>query len=208
MKRFMKNYYNRYFKSFIDKLIAGILIILFAPIMFIVGIIIYFWDGFPIFFVEERSGYQGKIFKIYKFRTMTNEKDENGNLLPDEKRLKGIGKIIRSLSLDELPQLFNVLKGDMSFIGPRPLLKEYLPLYNDEQKRRHNVKPGITGWAQVNGRNAISWKKKFEYDVYYVDNISFLLDMKILWITIIKVFKREGISQKGQATTEKFNGKN
>jgi len=208
MKRFMKNYYNRYFKSFIDKLIAGILIIFFSPIMIIVAILIYFWDGFPIFFVQERPGYQGRIFKIYKFRTMTNEKDENGNLLPDEKRLKGIGKIIRSLSLDELPQLFNVLKGDMSFIGPRPLLKEYLPLYNDEQKRRHNVKPGITGWAQVNGRNAISWKKKFEYDVYYVDNISFLLDMKILWMTIIKVFKREGISQKGQATTEKFNGKN
>ena len=139
---------------------------------------------------------------------MTNKKDENGNLLPDEKRLKGVGKFIRSLSLDELPQLFNVLKGDMSFIGPRPLLKEYLPLYNEEQKRRHNVKPGITGWAQVNGRNAISWKKKFEYDVYYVDNVSFLLDIKILWMTIIKVFKQEGISQKGHVTMEKFNGEN
>ena len=139
---------------------------------------------------------------------MTNEKDENGNLLPDEKRLKGIGRIIRSLSLDELPQLFNVLKGDMSFIGPRPLLVEYLPLYNEEQKKRHDVLPGITGLAQVNGRNAISWKKKFEYDVEYVNNLSFLMDMKIIFLTIQKVIKRDGISQEGNATMEKFNGKN
>jgi undecaprenyl phosphate N,N'-diacetylbacillosamine 1-phosphate transferase len=164
--------------------------------------------GRPIIFTQERPGYKGKIFKIYKFRTMTNEKDKNGELLPDEKRLKGIGKVIRSLSLDELPQLFNVLKGDMSFIGPRPLLVEYLPLYNEEQKKRHDVLPGITGLAQVNGRNAISWKKKFEYDVEYVNNLSFLMDMKIIFLTIQKVIKRDGISQEGNATMEKFNGKN
>jgi lipopolysaccharide/colanic/teichoic acid biosynthesis glycosyltransferase len=139
---------------------------------------------------------------------MTDERDENGNLLPDEKRLKGAGKIIRSLSLDELPQLFNVLKGDMSFVGPRPLLVEYLELYDEEQKRRHDVKPGITGLAQVMGRNAISWREKFKYDVYYVDNLSFWLDLKIIFLTLLKVLKREGISQEGRATMEKFNGNN
>jgi len=200
--------YRRFFKPLFDKILALVLIVLFAPVMLVVAILIYFWDGRPVIFTQERPGYKGKIFKIYKFRTMTNEKDEFGNLLPDEKRLKGVGKIIRSLSLDELPQLFNVLKGDMSFIGPRPLLVEYLDLYTDEQKRRHDVLPGITGWAQVNGRNAISWKEKFEYDVYYVDNLSFWLDMKILFLTVLKVLKREGINQKGQATMEKFNGKN
>ncbi len=200
--------YKNFFKPLIDRVLALILLVLFLPVMIIVAIAIYLWDGWPIIFTQERPGYKGKIFKIYKFRTMTNEKDKDGNLLPDEKRLKGVGKIIRSLSLDELPQLFNVLKGDMSFVGPRPLLIEYLPLYSKEQKRRHDVKPGITGWAQVNGRNAISWKEKFEYDVWYVDHISFWLDLKILWMTLLKVLKREGISQKGHATMEKFNGKN
>ena len=162
--------------------------------------------GSPILFRQKRPGYKEKIFGIYKFRTMTNEKDEFGNLLPDDKRLVGIGKFIRSTSLDELPQLFNVLKGEMSFVGPRPLLEEYLPLYNQKQKRRHDVKPGITGWAQVNGRNAISWEQKFDYDVWYVDNQSFLLDIKILWLTFLKVVKRSDISSSTSSTMEKFTG--
>jgi len=198
--------YKKFIKPFLDKILAFILIILFLPIMAIIAILIYFWDGKPVIFRQKRPGLNEKIFEIYKFRTMSNELDKNGNLLPDEKRLKGIGKIIRSTSLDELPQLFNVLKGDMSFVGPRPLLVEYLLLYNNTQKRRHEVKPGITGWAQVNGRNAISWDKKFEYDVWYVENISFLLDMKILWMTFLKVIKRSGISQEGEATMDKFEG--
>ena len=163
--------------------------------------------GSPILFKQKRPGYKEKIFGIYKFRTMTNDIDEDGNLLPDEQRLVGVGKFIRSTSLDELPQLFNVLKGEMSFVGPRPLLIEYLDLYDDEQKRRHDVKPGITGWAQVNGRNAISWEQKFEYDVWYVDNQSFWLDMKILWMTFLKVVKRSDISSNTSATMEKFTGK-
>jgi lipopolysaccharide/colanic/teichoic acid biosynthesis glycosyltransferase len=198
--------YKNLFKPIFDKVLSLILIILFLPVMVIVAILIYLWDGFPILFRQKRPGLNGEIFGIYKFRTMTNDKDENGNLLSDEMRLNGIGKKIRSLSLDELPQLFNVLKGDMSFVGPRPLLVEYLPLYNETQKRRHEVKPGITGWAQVNGRNAISWEQKFEYDVWYVDNISFLLDLKIFWLTFLKVIKRDGISQEGNATMEKFRG--
>ncbi len=200
--------YKKIFKPLLDKVLAVIGIIILSPVMLCVAVSIYIWDGRPILFVQERPGYKEKIFKIYKFRTMTNERDENGNLLPDEKRLKGVGKIIRSLSLDELPQLFNVLKGDMSFVGPRPLLVEYLPLYNERQKRRHDVKPGITGLAQVMGRNALNWKEKFEYDIYYVENLSFWLDLKIILLTIWKVLKREGISQKGRATMEKFNGRN
>ncbi len=198
--------YKNFFKPLFDRILALILIIILSPIMIVVAILIYLWDGRPVIFTQKRPGFREKIFKIYKFRTMTNERDKDGNLLPDAERLKGIGKIIRSLSLDELPQLFNVLKGDMSFIGPRPLLIEYLPLYNERQKKRHNVKPGITGWAQVNGRNAISWEQKFEYDVWYVENLSFLLDMKILWMTVLKVLKRSGISQDGHATMEKFKG--
>ncbi len=200
--------YKKIIKPLLDRIFAFVLIILLAPVMLIVAILIYVWDGRPVLFVQQRPGYKGKIFKIYKFRTMTNEKDENGNLLPDEKRLKGIGKIIRSLSLDELPQLFNVLKGDMSFVGPRPLLIEYLPLYNERQRKRHEVKPGITGLAQVMGRNAISWREKFEYDIHYVENVSFWLDLKIILLTIWKIIKREGISQEGKATMEKFNGNN
>ena len=198
--------YEKFFKPMFDRTLAFVLIILFLPVMAVVAILIFIWDGRPVTFRQKRPGKDEKIFEIYKFRTMTNERDENGNLLPDEQRLKGIGKFIRSTSLDELPQLFNVLKGDMSFVGPRPLLVEYLPLYNETQRKRHNVLPGITGWAQVNGRNAISWEQKFEYDVWYVENLSFLLDMKILWMTFLKVVKRSGISQDGQATMEKFKG--
>ncbi len=195
-------------KSIFDKLLALFLIILFLPIYIVVSLLILWKMGSPILFRQKRPGLHEKIFGIYKFRTMTNEMDEQGNLLPDEKRLVGVGKFIRSTSLDELPQLFNVLKGEMSFVGPRPLLIEYLDLYNDEQKKRHNVKPGITGWAQVNGRNAISWKQKFEYDIWYVEHQSFLLDMKILWLTFLKVVKRSDISSQSSVTMEKFTGGN
>ena len=194
------------FKSLFDKTLALFLVIIFLPIFIIVSLLIVWKMGSPILFRQKRPGYKEKIFGIYKFRTMTNEKDEDGNLLPDDQRLVGVGKFIRSTSLDELPQLFNVLKGEMSFVGPRPLLIEYLDLYNDTQKRRHDVKPGITGWAQVNGRNAISWEQKFEYDVWYVDNQSFVLDMKILWMTFLKVVKRSDISSSSSATMEKFTG--
>ena len=193
-------------KSIFDKILALFLIILFSPIYIVISLLIFFKMGKPILFRQKRPGYKEKIFGIYKFRTMTNEKDEFGNLLPDDKRLVGIGKFIRSTSLDELPQLFNVLKGEMSFVGPRPLLEEYLPLYNEKQKRRHDVKPGITGWAQVNGRNAISWEQKFDYDVWYVDNQSFWLDIKILWLTFLKVVKRSDISSSTSSTMEKFTG--
>jgi len=181
---------------------------LLSPVVVTVLILMSIFMRPPFFFRQERPGKDSEIFTIYKLRTMTDERDEAGEFLPDEQRLHGLGKLIRSLSLDELPQLVNVLKGEMSFIGPRPLLNEYLPLYNEEQKRRHDVKPGITGWAQVNGRNEIPWKKKFEYDLFYVDNISFFLDMKIVWMTIQKIIKREGISSPEHVTAEKFNGHN
>ena len=193
-------------KRLFDITLALILIIIFLPFYIIVSILILTKMGSPILFRQQRPGLNGNIFGIYKFRTMTNEKDKNGNLLPDEQRLLGLGITIRSLSLDELPQIFNVLKGEMSFVGPRPLLIEYLDRYNDTQKRRHDVKPGITGWAQVNGRNAISWKQKFEYDVWYVDNQSFWLDIKIPWMTFLKVVKRSDISSDSSATMEKFMG--
>jgi undecaprenyl phosphate N,N'-diacetylbacillosamine 1-phosphate transferase len=193
-------------KTIFDKVLALFLLIIFLPIITIISLLILLKMGKPIFFKQRRPGYLGKIFGIYKFRTMTNEKDKKGNLLVDEKRLLGIGKFIRSTSLDELPQLINVLKGEMSFVGPRPLLIEYLPLYNKEQKKRHNVKPGITGWAQVNGRNAISWEQKFKYDVWYVEKHSFYLDMKILWLTFLKVVKRSDISSSTSVTMEPFKG--
>ena len=158
--------------------------------------------------MQERPGKDAKIFKVIKFKTMTDERDAEGNLLPDAQRLTKVGKFVRSTSIDELPQLINILKGDMSFIGPRPLLVKYLPLYSPEQMRRHEVRPGISGWAQVNGRNTITFTKQFEYDVYYVDHLSFWLDVKIFFMTILKVFKREGISEEGQATRETFNGSN
>jgi len=191
--------------DFIIAILLGI--ILFIPSI-VIAILIKISSKGPVFFLQERVGYKEKTFKIYKFKTMSDERDANGELLPDDQRLGKFGKLIRSLSLDELPQLFNVLKGDMSFIGPRPLLVEYLPIYNETQKHRHDVRPGITGLAQVNGRNAISWEKKFEYDVYYAKNLSFMLDVKIALQTIEKVLKRSGVSKEGQATTEKFNGKN
>lgn len=193
-------------KSIVDKILALFLIIIFLPLYIIVSLLIFLRMGRPILFKQKRPGHKEKIFSIYKFRTMTDEIDKDGNLLPDDKRLVGIGKFIRSTSLDELPQLFNVLKGEMSFVGPRPLLIEYLPLYNSKQKKRHDVKPGITGWAQVNGRNTISWEQKFEYDAWYVDNQSFWLDMKILLMTFLKVVKRSGISSSSSATMEKFTG--
>jgi undecaprenyl phosphate N,N'-diacetylbacillosamine 1-phosphate transferase len=193
-------------KRLFDITLALLLIVLFSPFYIFVFFMILFNMGRPILFRQLRPGYKEKIFGIYKFRTMTNDVDKSGVLLPDEKRLQGVGKFIRSSSLDELPQIFNVLKGDMSFVGPRPLLVEYLPLYNQEQKKRHDVKPGITGWAQVNGRNAISWEQKFKYDIWYVNNQSFLLDMKILWMTFLKVVQRSDISSGKSVTMEKFRG--
>jgi len=193
-------------KRIIDCLFSLLLLIFLSPIILIVTFCIRFKLGSPAIFTQPRPGLNGKVFYVYKFRTMTDELDANGELLPDAQRLTSFGQFIRKVSLDELPQLWNVLKGDMSFVGPRPLLVEYLPLYNKRQARRHEVRPGITGWAQVNGRNAISWEQKFEYDVWYVDNQSFWLDIKILLLTIKKVFISEGISQEGQATMEKFTG--
>lgn len=199
--------YKKYIKRILDFILALILLSFFSPLILIIAILLKITQK-SVIFTQIRPGLNEKEFKIYKFKTMSDEKDEQGNLLPDEMRLKSLGKIIRSLSLDELLQLFNVLKGDMSFVGPRPLLPEYLKLYDSRQKMRHNVKPGITGWAQVNGRNNISWKQKFELDVYYVEHISFALDLKILFLTFFKVLKRSGINKTGQATMEKFNGKN
>lgn len=200
--------YRYFFKRIFDILGALILIILTAPVMAWAYFAIKKHLGTPVIFTQARPGKNAKIFKIYKFRSMSDARDENGNLLSDEVRLGEFGKRIRALSIDELPQLFNVLKGDMSFIGPRPLLVEYLPLYSKEQSRRHNVRPGITGLAQVNGRNAISWKEKFEFDTYYADNLSLILDIKIAFLTIKKVIKKDGINKDGMVTTEKFSGNN
>ncbi|EMC8683538.1 undecaprenyl phosphate N,N'-diacetylbacillosamine 1-phosphate transferase [Campylobacter jejuni] len=199
--------YEKVFKRIFDFILALVFLVLFSPVILITALLLKIIQG-SVIFTQNRPGLDEKIFKIYKFKTMSDERDEKGELLSDELRLKAFGKIVRSLSLDELLQLFNVLKGDMSFVGPRPLLVEYLSFYNEEQKLRHKVRPGITGWAQVNGRNAISWQKKFELDVYYVKNISFLLDLKIMFLTALKVLKRSGVSKEGHVTTEKFNGKN
>lgn len=201
--------YKYFFKRFIDIFLSGIALVALSPIIFILWIWLTLANkGAGAFFFQKRPGKNAKIFKVVKFKTMTDERDDNGNLLPDEKRLTNVGKFVRSTSLDELPQLWNVFKGDMSLIGPRPLLPQYLPLYSAEQARRHEVRPGITGWAQVNGRNAISWKQKFEYDVWYVDNFSLLLDIKIIFLTIKKVFLRDGINSASSVTMEAFNGKN
>lgn len=192
--------------SFLGALIALLLI---GWLILIVAIILHFANkGAGAFFLQERPGKDAKIYKVIKFKTMTDERDADGKLLPDAQRLTRIGKVVRSLSLDELPQLINILKGDMAFIGPRPWRVEYLPLYSAEQMRRHEVRPGISGWAQVNGRNAISFTKRLEYDVYYVDHLTFWLDVKIFFMTVMKVLKREGISEEGQATSEAFNGHN
>lgn len=200
--------YKHFFKRILDFIAALLLLILFSPIMLWAAWRIRRELGSPVLFTQARPGLNAKIFKIYKFRTMSDERDKNGNLLPDELRLKGFGAKLRASSIDELPQLFNVLKGDMSFIGPRPLLVEYLPLYSSRQASRHSVRPGITGLAQVNGRNDISWAAKLEYDALYARNLSFLLDIKIVFLTIKKVLKKEGVSKAGMATTEKFNGRN
>lgn len=203
------NIYKDGIKRVLDFCIVLSVLLIIWPILLLIIIWLHFVNrGAGAFFTQERPGKDGKIFKVIKFKTMTDERDANGNLLPDAERLTKVGRFVRSTSIDELPQLMNVLKGDMALIGPRPLLPQYLPLYSKEQARRHEVRPGITGWAQVNGRNAISWTKKFELDVWYVDHCSFLLDMKIVFLTIKKVFIREGISQEGQATMEFFNGNN
>ncbi|MCF6185540.1 MAG: sugar transferase [Bacteroidales bacterium] len=198
--------YKKIIKPISDFVISFTAFIILSPIFLFITLFLFFANSGKPFFLQKRPGKNEKIFKVVKFKTMNDKKDKNGNLLPDEKRLTKIGKFIRKTSLDEIPQLINVIKGDMSLIGPRPLLPEYLKLYDYFQKRRHEVKPGITGWAQINGRNAISWQQKFEYDVWYVENISFLLDLKILFLTFKKVFKSEGISSETSATTEKFKG--
>jgi len=200
--------YQFFLKRAIDFLIALIGLILLAPVFIIVMVLLYFANQGKPFFVQTRPGLNEKMFNIIKFKTMNDKKDEKGNYLPDSERLTPVGSFIRQTSLDELPQLINVLKGDMALIGPRPLLPQYLSLYNESQKRRHNIRPGITGWAQVNGRNAISWTKKFELDIWYIDHLSFATDCKVVILTLKKVLKKEGINQVGQATIEAFNGSN
>jgi lipopolysaccharide/colanic/teichoic acid biosynthesis glycosyltransferase len=198
--------YKSFFKPILDFLFAAIMLIIVSPILIITAIALIQNNKGNPFFLQKRPGKSKIIFRIVKFKTMNDKEDEFGNLLSDSERLTSLGKIIRKFSIDEIPQLLNVLKGDMSLIGPRPLLPEYLPLYNETQKKRHNVKPGITGWAQVNGRNTISWKKKFEYDVWYVENLSLILDIKIIFKTIIKVLRSEDINTENHATTLKFTG--
>lgn len=200
--------YKSFFKRLIDFIAAFFGLLLLSPIFLIVMLALVIANNGKPFFFQARPGKNEKIFKIIKFKSMNDKKDKDGNLLPDGERLTKVGNFVRKTSLDEIPQLINVLIGDMSLIGPRPLRVHYLPLYSEEQKKRHHVRPGITGWAQVNGRNAISWTQKFEYDVWYVNNISLLLDIKILFMTIKKVFIRDGISKEGEATTVAFNGKN
>lgn len=198
--------YRNFVKRFLDILFSLLLLILLLPVFLILMILVKVKLGSPIFFKQDRPGKNGKIFKLYKFRTMTDAKDKDGNLLPDSERLTSFGKLLRSTSLDELPELFNILKGEMSFIGPRPLLVEYLDLYNEEQKHRHDVRPGLTGLAQVEGRNLLSWEERFKLDVEYVNNLTFITDLKILFKTIKVVFKREGVSSTTSQTMEKFTG--
>lgn len=199
--------YKNVIKRALDLTLSLLALILLSPVFVIVALLVRIKLGSPVLFKQARPGYHEKIFKMYKFRTMTDEKDGEGNLLPDGERLTSFGKLLRSTSLDELPELINIIKGDMSIVGPRPLLVQYLPLYNDIQRERHTVRPGLTGWAQVNGRNAISWEEKFELDVWYVKHISFLLDVKILFQTIRSVLKHEGINSETSETMESFKGK-
>ncbi|MEG2029098.1 MAG: sugar transferase [Janthinobacterium sp.] len=196
------------FKRFFDAILAALALLMLAPVMLVTALLVRRYLGSPVLFSQTRPGFKGKPFQVYKFRTMTDARDSEGNLLPDDVRLTPFGLFLRSSSLDELPQLFNVLKGDIALVGPRPLLMAYLPLYSARQARRHDVRPGITGWAQVNGRNAISWEQKFELDVWYVENQSFWLDLKILALTLKKVFVKEGISADGTHTMPRFNGSN
>lgn len=198
--------YAKYIKRMLDFILSLIALIVLSPLMIIIGILVRIKLGRPVIFKQKRPGKNEKIFTLYKFRTMTDEKDEQGNLLADEKRLTKFGKFLRSTSLDELPELWNILKGEMAIVGPRPLLVEYLPLYNEEQKHRHDIKPGLTGLAQITGRNAIQWEEKFKEDIEYVNNITFIQDTKIILKTFIKVFKKDGINQEGNATMKKFEG--
>lgn len=206
MSRGKNGIYCRYIKRLLDILLSGCALVVLSPVLLIVAILVRTKLGSPVIFCQERPGKDEKIFKMYKFRSMTDERDENGNLLPDEVRLTKFGRLLRSTSLDELPELWNIFKGDMSIVGPRPLLVKYLPLYNEEQRHRHDVRPGLTGLAQINGRNGISWEKKFQYDVQYVNEITFWGDMKILILTVTSVFKREGISSESSVTMEDFTG--
>lgn len=208
MKSKSNGLYCKLIKRLMDFLIAALSIIIFSPLLILLAILVRVKLGGPVIFKQERPGLNGKVFKLYKFRTMTDAKDENGNLLDDEYRLTSFGKKLRSTSLDELPELYNILKGDMSIVGPRPLLVKYLPLYNDEQKRRHDVRPGLTGLAQVSGRNAITWTEKFNRDIEYVDNVSLGLDISIFFKTIYCVLKKEGINSDSAATMEDFTGNN
>lgn len=198
--------YRKYIKRILDFTLSLIALIVLSPILLITAILVKIKLGSPIIFKQQRPGKNEKIFTLYKFRTMTDKKDEEGNLLPDEKRLTKFGEILRNTSIDELPELINILKGDMSIVGPRPLLVEYLELYDEKQKHRHNVRPGLTGLAQISGRNSITWEEKFEEDIQYINKITFIVDVKIILKTILKVFKREGIAQEGNATMEKFKG--
>ncbi len=193
-------------KRLFDVVGAGLALVLSSPVLAVVGILVWRFHGRPVLFVQRRPGLDAKVFRMYKFRTMTDERDASGKLLPDEERLTRLGRFLRSSSLDELPELLNVIKGEMSLVGPRPLLVEYVPLYSLEQARRHGVRPGVTGWAQINGRNAISWEEKFELDVWYVDNWTLWVDVKILWLTLVKVLKRSGVSAAEHATMPKFTG--
>ena len=199
-------FYEKYIKRLLDILLSGCGLIVLSPVLLVTAVLVRCKLGSPVIFCQERPGKDEKIFKLYKFRSMTDTRDENGKLLPDEVRLTKFGRLLRSTSLDELPELWNIFKGDMSIVGPRPLLVRYLPLYNEEQKHRHDVRPGLTGWAQVNGRNAISWEEKFRLDVWYVQHLSFCLDVKTVFLTVKKVFCREGISSETAATMEEFKG--
>lgn len=198
--------YDRLIKRMIDLVLSGIALLVLSPVYLILAVLVRVKLGSPVLFSQERPGKNEKVFRMYKFRSMTDARDANGDLLPDEERLTHFGAMLRATSLDELPELWNIFKGDMSIVGPRPLLVRYLPRYNERQRRRHEVRPGLTGWAQVNGRNAISWEQKFEYDVEYVEKESFLFDVKILFMTVGKVLHRSGISQEGSATMEEFMG--
>ena len=199
-------FYEKYIKGLLDFTLSILALIILSPVLLVTALLVRIKLGSPIIFHQERPGKSEKIFRLYKFRSMTDECDENGNLLPDNERLTRFGKILRSTSLDELPELWNILRGDMSIVGPRPLLVKYLPLYNEEQRHRHDVRPGLTGWAQANGRNAISWEEKFKLDVWYVQHISFLVDVKVIFMTVKKVFCRDGISSETSVTMEEFSG--
>lgn len=199
-------FYEKYIKRLLDFTLSFLALIVLSPVLLVTAVLVRIKLGSPIIFHQERPGKSEKIFRLYKFRSMTDECDENGDLLPDDQRLTRFGQILRSTSLDELPELWNILRGDMSIVGPRPLLVKYLPLYNEEQRHRHDVRPGLTGWAQANGRNAISWEEKFKLDVWYVQHISFWVDVKVIFMTVKKVFCRDGISSETSVTMEEFSG--